>query len=149
VAEPLPHDSDVDLHDQRQRRELRWDVLVAIAVGGAVGASARHGLGLLLPPAPTGFPWATFVINVSGSFLIGVLMVLISRVWTRPRLVRPFFGVGVLGGFTTFSTYVVDIQRLVTAGVPGMALLYLAGTLVAAVAATFGGITLTGRVVRA
>jgi len=149
VAEPLPHDSDVDLHDQRQRRELHWDTLVAIALGGAAGASARYGVGLLLPPAPTGFPWATFLINVSGCFLIGVLMVLISRVWTRQRLVRPFFGVGVLGGFTTFSTYVVDIQRLVTAGVSGVALLYLAGTLVAAVIATYAGITLTTRAVRA
>lgn len=124
-------------------------MLVAIAIGGAAGACARYGIGLLLPPSPTGFPWATFLINVSGCFLIGVLMVLISRVWTRQRLIRPFFGVGVLGGFTTFSTYVVDIQRLVTAGVPGVALLYLAGTLFAAVIATFAGIALTGRVVRA
>ena len=89
------------------------------------------------------------MINVTGCFLIGVLMVMINRVWTRSRLIRPFFGVGVLGGFTTFSTYVVDIQRLVTTGVPGTALLYLAGTLAAAVIATFAGITLTGRLVRA
>ena len=122
---------------------------MAIAVGGAGGASARYAVALLLPAAPTGFPWATFLINVSGCFLIGALMVLISRVWTRYRLVRPFFGVGVLGGFTTFSTYVVDIQRLVTAGVSGVALLYLAGTLVAAVIATYAGITLTTRAVRA
>jgi CrcB protein len=149
VVQPLPHDSDVDLHDQRQKRELRWDVLLMIAAGGATGASARYGIGLALPPAPSGFPWATFIINVSGCFLIGVLMVLINRVWTRSRLIRPFFGVGVLGGFTTFSTYVVDIQRLVNAGVPGIALVYLAGTLVAGVTATFAGITLTGRLVRA
>jgi fluoride exporter len=136
----LPRDSDIDLHDQRQRRELHPDVLVTMAVGGACGASARYGIGLLIPPGPTGFPWATFLINVSGCLLLGVLMVVIALRFPRQRLIRPFLGVGVLGGFTTFSTYVVDIQRLVDAGAAATALWYLAATLVAAVLATYVGL---------
>lgn len=144
----LPRDSDVDLHDARQRRELHPDVLIAIAVGGALGACARYGIGLAFPSGPTGFPWATFWVNVSGCFLIGILMVFVTDLWTRQRLVRPFLGVGVLGGFTTFSTYVVDIQRLVNNGASGIALLYLGGTLFAAVLATTTGIGVARRVVR-
>jgi len=129
----------------------RYDpfVIWAISAGGALGALARYALATAWPASPTGFPWAIFTINVSGCLLIGVLMVLVSDVWSGHRLLRPFLGIGVLGGYTTFSTYVVDIQRLVTVGVPGIALLYLAGTVVAAVTATFAGITLTGRLVRA
>ena len=66
------------------------------------------------------------VINVSGCALIGVLMVLVENVWTGRRLLRPFLGVGVLGGYTTFSTYVLDVNQAVGAGSPGIALLYLA-----------------------
>jgi CrcB protein len=147
----LPADSDVDLHVTGQRAELRrapWAVLSAISAGGALGATARFGLGRAFPAAPGGFPWTTFLINVSGCLLIGVLMVLVSDVWTGRRLVRPFVGVGVLGGFTTFSTYVVDIQRLVDAGAAGTGLAYLAGTAVAAVAATYVGIVVARWAVR-
>lgn len=138
-------DSDVELSVPRQRAPLRrapWGVLSVISAGGALGALARHGLGVAFPAAPAGFPWATFGINVSGCLLIGVLMVLVTEAWTARRLLRPFLGVGVLGGFTTFSTYVVDIQRLVDLRAPGIALAYLVATVVAAVTATAAGIGL-------
>jgi CrcB protein len=112
-------------------------------VGGVVGALGRYGLGVALPNRPAGFPWATFAINTSGCFLIGVLMVLVTEVWTRSPLSRPFLGVGVLGGYTTFSTYVVDIQRLVGAAAARTALLYLAGTVLVALAAVWAGSGLT------
>lgn len=143
-TETLPADSDVDLRMPRQRGELRrapWAVLSVIAAGGAIGACARFGLSEAFPNAPGGFPWAIFWVNVSGCLLIGALMVLVTDVWAGRRLVRPFLGVGVLGGYTTFSTYVVDIQRLVEVGAAGTGLLYLAGTLVAALAATWLGLT--------
>src|SRR5919112_1175643 len=130
-----PTDSDVDLRGQRQRWELRrapWAVLAAVSAGGVIGACARHALNLAWPHPPGRFPWATFVINVSGCLLIGVLMVLITEVWSAHRLLRPFLGVGVLGGYTTFSAYAGDVQRLVAAGAAGTALLYLAGTVLAA-----------------
>jgi CrcB protein len=145
-AHHLPIDSDVDLHVERQRTEVfrtHGAVLAAISAGGAVGSLARYGLGLAFPPGRTGFPWATFGINVVGSLLIGVLMVLVVEIWDAHPLIRPFLGVGILGGFTTFSTYVVDLQRLVDAGAAGTALAYLAGTLVAALAAVYVGLTVT------
>lgn len=117
-------------------------VLAAISAGGVVGAIARYGLDAAFPPRPGGFAWATFGINVSGCLLIGVLMVLITDRWPNRRLLRPFLGTGLLGGYTTFSTYIVDIQHLLAAGVPRTALAYLAGTLLAALAAVYAGITI-------
>ncbi|MEG3633226.1 fluoride efflux transporter CrcB [Micromonospora sp. S2-005] len=141
-----PVDPDVDLRVPRQRAELRGgttSLLAAIAVGGMVGALARYGLTVAFPHPPHGFPWATFAVNVSGCLLIGALMVLITEAWTAHRLVRPFLGVGVLGGFTTFSTYAVEVQQAVTTGAARTGLLYLAGTLVAALVAVRLGVTLT------
>ena len=147
----LPGDPDVDLHLPEQRAELSrlpWVVIAVIAAGGAIGALGRYGLDVAFPPARTGFPWATFTINVVGSFLIGVLVVMITKVWHSHRLTRPFLGVGVLGGFTTFSTYVVDIQRLVNADAPAIALLYLFATVAAALIAVFAGVSITESVLR-
>jgi CrcB protein len=108
-----------------------------------VGAECRFGISVMWPQSAGGFPWATFLINVSGCVLIGVLMVLIAEVWSAHRLLRPFLGVGVLGGYTTFSTYVLDVQQLVTAGAARTALLYLIGTPLAAVAAASAGMFIT------
>ena len=147
----LPTDPDVDLRMPRLRRNMRpapWALLAVVSAGGIIGACARHALDLAWPHPPGGFPWATFVINVSGCVLIGVLMVLIIEVWSAHRLLRPFLGVGVLGGYTTFSTYAVDVQRLLAAGAARTALLYLAGTVLAALAAVYAGVTLTRRVTR-
>ena len=148
---PLPTDPDVDLRVPVQRRELtgaRLAVLGAIAAGSVLGALGRYGLAVAWPHRPGRFPWATFVTNVSGCLLIGVLMVLITEVWAAHRLLRPFLGVGVLGGYTTFSTYTVDVQQLVAAGAPATGLLYLAGTLIAALLAVYAGLALTRLVAR-
>jgi CrcB protein len=145
-ASHLPVDSDVDVRVPRQRVELRaapWAVLGTIAAGGVLGAEARFGLATLWPHRAGQFPWATFITNVSGCLLIGALMVLVTEVFAAHPLLRPFLGVGVLGGFTTFSTYAVDIQQLVAAGAARTGLLYLGGTLVAALAAVYTGMTLT------
>jgi fluoride exporter len=127
----------------RPVRRPPWPVLAAVSAGGALGSLARYGIGYAWPTRPAGFPWATFTINVTGCLLIGVLMVLVTDVWPGRRLVRPFLGVGVLGGYTTFSTYVVDIQRLVDRGAAGTGLLYLAGTLTGALLAVSAGASLT------
>lgn len=122
-----------------------FKVLAAVAAGGVLGALARYGLGVVFPRTVTGFPWATFGINVSGCLLIGVLIVLVG---TQRRLLRPFLGTGVLGGYTTFSTYVVDTENLMRAGAPRTALLYLFGTLAAALLATYAGIAGTRALTR-
>ncbi|WP_319464186.1 CrcB family protein [Micromonospora sp. RTP1Z1] len=134
-------DPDVDLHVPADRTELTTHpkaVLGAIAAGGVLGALARAGIQSAFPHAPTGFPWATFGINLAGCLLIGALMAVIAARPVHP-LVRPFLGVGVLGGFTTFSAYAVDAQRAVTAGAAGTALAYLAATLVGALLAVWVG----------
>lgn len=76
-------------------------------------------------------------------------MVLVTDVFTQRKLLRPFLGVGVLGGYTTFSTYIVDIQKLINNNAAGTALLYLAATLLAALCAATAGITMTRIAVRA
>ncbi|MFJ5721666.1 fluoride efflux transporter CrcB [Streptomyces sp. NPDC093149] len=124
----------------------QWPVLAVVSLGGTIGASARYGASLLWPTAPGGFPWTTLTVNVVGCAVIGVFMVVISDVWAAHRLVRPFFGTGVLGGFTTFSTYAVDIERLVAHGRPGPGLAYLGLTLFAALAAVWSAVWATRRV---
>jgi CrcB protein len=149
LGEPI--DPDVDLHVPAQRRELAWHhglVLAVIALGGGLGALARYGLAQLWPTHPGHFPWATFVTNVLGCLLIGVLMVLVTEVWAAHPLVRPFLGVGVLGGFTTFSTYAVETRGLLAPGTIGLAFVYVAGTLVAALLATLAGVQVTRTLTR-
>ncbi|MET9271527.1 CrcB family protein [Kribbella sp. NPDC003557] len=144
---PLPKgpvDPDVDLRiDGRAGRAHDPVILGVIAVGGAIGATSRYLVGLGWPTPAGGFPVATLVINVVGCALIGILMVLVSDVFTRQRLLRPFLGTGVLGGFTTFSTYAVDIQRLVTGGHAGTALVYLAVTIAGALLAVRATVSAT------
>ncbi|MET9252752.1 fluoride efflux transporter CrcB [Streptomyces sp. NPDC003717] len=145
-----PTDPDVDLHVPAQRPRS-WPsqapVVAVVSLGGMIGASARYGASLLWRTPPTGFPWTTLWVNVLGCAVIGVFMVVISEAWAAHRLVRPFFGTGVLGGFTTFSTYAVDIRKLVDAGRPGAGLAYLALTLVAALAAVWSAAWVTRRLV--
>jgi fluoride exporter len=124
------------------RVAVPWSVLAAVSVGGAIGAVARYAISTAWPTTRGGFPWATFVINVSGCLLIGVLMVAIAEIWPRRRLLRPFLGTGVLGGYTTFSTYVVDAQHLLDQHAAATALIYLLATLVSAVLAVYAGTAL-------
>lgn len=141
-----PVDPDVDFHFPAQRGELarsRGAVLGVIAVGGGLGSVARYGLAEWLPRSPGQFPLATFITNVVGCFLIGVLMVLVTEVWSAHPLVRPFLGVGVLGGFTTFSTYAVETRELLRPGTVAVAFVYLAGTLICALLAVLAGVWLT------
>ncbi|MEU2724717.1 fluoride efflux transporter CrcB [Streptomyces smyrnaeus] len=145
-----PTDPDVDLHVPVQRPgpwRAQVPVVVVVALGGAIGASARYGASLLWPTASGGFPWTTLAVNTVGCAVIGVFMVVISDVWAAHRLVRPFFGTGVLGGFTTFSTYAVDIQQLVDAGRAGAGLAYLGLTLLVALAAVWSAAWATRRIV--
>lgn len=146
-----PVDADADIPMRARRRELRRSraaVLGVIAIGGGLGAAARYGLTVLLPTEPGGFVRSTFTTNVLGCFLIGGLMVLITEVWSAHRLVRPFLGVGVLGGFTTFSTYALDFQGLLQPGTVWVAFAYLFGTLLAALLAVLAGVSLTRAVTR-
>ena len=115
-------------------------VSLGVALGGALGALARYGLDHLIERrSDSVFPWSTFAINVSGCLLIGVaISALVDRHDTPPWL-RVGLVVGVLGGYTTFSTFAQETLDLLEAEQVGYVLLYAVGSLVAGVAAVFVG----------
>ncbi|WP_328995347.1 CrcB family protein [Kribbella sp. NBC_01245] len=112
--------------------------LTVIAVGGAVGAVCRYGLAEAIPHSPGAFPWATFATNVLGCLLIGALLAWLHDSRRDRPLLAAFAATGVLGGFTTFSTYAVETRGLL-ADHPVTAFVYLFGTLAAALIAVFAG----------
>ncbi|THV40540.1 fluoride efflux transporter FluC [Glycomyces buryatensis] len=120
--------------------------LVAVSAGGAIGALGRYGLTRAFPSDPSEFDLATFTANAAGGLLIGVLMVVVTEVAPGGRLVRPFLGVGVLGGFTTFSTYIVDIGRAANAGDTALAVAYAFATMAVALLTAAAGMYGTRRV---
>ena len=116
--------------------------LVAVAAGGGLGSLVRWGLGRALPLRDNCFPVGTLLANVSGSFLLAALTVVIAARWpTRPYL-RPFLGVGLLGGYTTFSTYLLDTHALLARGDLTLAVVYAAGSVVLGVLAAWAGMEL-------
>lgn len=117
----------------------------AVAVGGALGSVARYLVGVAFPVAPGAFPTSTFLINVVGCLLMGILVVLVTEARQAHPLVRPLLGAGVLGGFTTFSTFSVEAHRLVTGGHLLLGAVYLVGTVVVAVGAAATGLVATRR----
>ncbi|MFD3661243.1 fluoride efflux transporter CrcB [Streptomyces sp. NPDC058659] len=119
-------------------------VVGAVAAGGALGAAARYGASLVWPTPAHAFPWTTFTVNAAGCAALGVLMVLVTDARAVPHpLLRPFLGTGFCGGFTTFSTYTLDTERLLRPGDPTRALLYLGGTALTALAAVWAATTAT------
>jgi len=147
MAADEPVDSDVDLHQPGDDSGTGAATLGVVALGGALGALARYGAGLTWPTGAAAFPVSTFAVNVVGSALLGVLMVLLTAVFGNRPLLRPFLGTGVLGGFTTFSAYSVEAQRLIAAGRPVTALAYLGATLVCALLAVAVTVTVARRLV--
>jgi fluoride exporter len=126
----------------------RSDILFAIGFGGALGALARWSLAEALPHAPEQVPWATVLANVTGCFGIGVLLVVLGARKPDSRLLRPLLGTGVLGGYTTFSTYALDTRDLLAAGRPALAAAYLFGTVLVGLLAVVAAVRVTERVLR-
>jgi fluoride exporter len=120
----------------------RWDLTLVVAVGGALGSLARWAVGVAIPHSAGRFAWSTLVVNVSGALLLGLLMALLVDVLSRSRYLRPLLGVGVLGGYTTFSTYMLDTRSMLAAGRPEVALTYVGGTLVVGLLAVWVGLAL-------
>jgi fluoride exporter len=126
----------------------RRDILLAIALGGALGALARWGLAEALPHTESQLPWSTVLANVTGCFGIGVLLVVLGERRPDSRLLRPLLGTGVLGGYTTFSTYALETRDLLAAGRPVLAAAYVSGTLLVGLFAVVAAMRLTERVLR-
>lgn len=95
----------------RSRLPLPWRRRLAIAVGGAVGTALR-GLVAVAMPTDGAWPWATFIENVSGSLLLGYLLTRFLNAAPRTTLTIPLLCTGVLGSYTTFSTFTIEIARL-------------------------------------
>jgi CrcB protein len=105
-------------------------VLLVVALGCALGGGARHAVNELIGPPADGFPWATLVENLTGALLLALAVVWIRVRHPHRPLLGPFLGAGVLGGYTTFSTFGADTRLLLADGDGGMAAAYIAATLV-------------------
>lgn len=109
------------------------------AVGGALGALARWAVASALPDSPTGWPWATLLVNVTGCLLLGVLLAALAARSPDATWPRPLLAVGVLGGYTTYSAFAVEVVRLVESGAALTAAAYVVVSVVGGVAAVAGG----------
>lgn len=122
---------------------------LVIAIGGAFGALSRYGLINLVQTHLSGhlpgeqFPWATWIVNVSGSLLIGVLYVLIVEKMALPPEARALLVVGFLGAFTTFSTFSLDTLLLIQQGWVLQAMTYIISSVVVCILLTWLGMALT------
>ena len=128
-------------------------MLALIAAGGAIGSIGRYAVETLIPFSPsgieTGFPWATFLVNITGALGMGFLVAWLLAHHRAPEWVGPFIGVGVLGGWTTYSTFAAESHALVGAGQGGVSLAYILVSvgvgLLAVAVGVFGGQRIWGR----
>lgn len=138
----LPLDPDASARAPRPVH-LRPAAVGWVAAGGVAGTAARYGLFLADPVRTAGWPWATFVVNVVGAFLLGVVLEALARSGSDSgwrRRIRLLVGTGFCGSLTTYSTFAVEADLLVRDHTAGLAVAYLATSLVAGVGATAAGI---------
>ncbi|MGQ0627569.1 MAG: fluoride efflux transporter CrcB [Phycisphaerales bacterium] len=119
------------------------NILLA-AAGGAIGAAARYALGLVLVPAPSGFPTATLVCNLLGCAAIGLLSGVLPRTGGPSGVVWVFVAVGLLGGFTTFSSFSLECLRLAREGHALQAAAYIAVSNIGGIALALVGALVSG-----
>lgn len=118
--------------------------LLFVALGGALGASCRYGVGVAAAHFGNGqFPWGTFVVNIAGSIILGMLAAILTFSWSPSPEMRAFLVVGVLGGFTTFSAFSFDVVLLIERGRFELAAIYMVGTVALSVAGLLVGLRLT------
>jgi fluoride exporter len=118
---------------------------IGITVAGAFGALARYGLeGLVSRRAPGAFPWGTFIVNVTGSFVLGLLFTLLTERMSVDPWLRSSLTIGFLGAYTTFSTLSLESYRLLSDGAVGLAFANMVGSMVAGLGAVYLGVV-TGR----
>ena len=113
------------------------------AAGGAIGAAARYGVNVTTPKLiGPGFPWATLIVNVAGSFVMGLLIAMMAHAWNTSQEMRVFLMTGVLGGFTTFSAFSLDFVALYERKEYGLAVSYAGGSVLMSLIAVFAGLYL-------
>ena len=131
--------------DGTTERRAPAAVMVAIAAGGALGAPARYEVAQLVHVTSDTFPWATFVTNLAGAFVLGLFLTLVLERLPPTRYLRPFFAIGFLGAFTTFSTMAVETVTLVKDGDAVLGVGYLLASVGAGLVVTYLGIVLARR----
>ena len=115
--------------------------LLLVAAGGAIGASLRHLSGMAAVRLfGTGFPWGTLFVNVFGSFLMGLFIAWMVKKTGVYNDVRLFMATGILGGFTTFSAFSLDVANMVERGAMSSAFIYIAASVIISLAAVFIGL---------
>ena len=122
-------------------------IIFVIAAGGALGAVARYAV-MVGAGHWAGFssPYGTMAVNILGSFLLGALMEIIALFWTPSEEMRVFLVVGVLGGFTTFSSFSLDTVLLLQRNEVGLATLYVGGSVILSVLGFLAGLSLLRQV---
>lgn len=120
-------------------------MLAVIALGGMVGATARYELAKALPTSAGHFPWATFWTNVSGSFVLGFLLIVLLEWFPPTRHVRPFLTTGILGAYTTMSTFTVETAVLIKDGHLATGAVYGAASIVCGLLLAAAGVAVARR----
>jgi CrcB protein len=157
----VPIDPDVDSPEDARHREagataagpfaqrrrtrlprIHWATVAAVALGGFFGGLARYGVTLALPTGAGAFPWAIFLVNTAGAFLLGFLLILVLEVLPPTTYLRPTLGTGFCGALTTFSSVATGVDQLAAHGHAALAAGYVLGSLAAGLAATSSGIVL-------
>ena len=119
------------------------------ALGGAIGAAARYGVNITTPKLiGHGFPWGTMIVNIAGSFMMGLLIAVMALAWTTSQELRVFLTTGILGGFTTFSAFSLDFATLYERKEYGLAFGYAGGSVVLSLLAVFAGLYLARTVLQ-
>ena len=125
---------------------MRLPPILLVGLGGAAGAIARWAIGLAIDrKVGTAWPWGTFVINVTGCFVIGLFLTLVSQKVIQSDAWRYLVPVGFVGAYTTFSTYEYETWRLMQLGHAGRAALYVLASTVAGFAAVWAAALLAKR----
>lgn len=137
--------------DYQRPLHLQPAVWAWVLAGGFVGTGLRWAIETALPTAAGGWPWATYLINLSGAFVLGVLLETLARagadVGWRQRL-RLFGGTGLCGAFTTYSALALEVSLLGRHGVPWVGIAYGLSTVMLGFVAAWAGITVAGRVAK-
>jgi len=122
---------------------MQFTILLAVALGGALGSLLRYFVSSAIQtPASAGFPWGIFIVNITGGFAMGVIVELSAlKLQISPEL-RAFLTVGILGGYTTFSTFSLESALLLQRGAYASAALYISGSALLSIAALFAGLWL-------
>jgi fluoride exporter len=146
TTEDRPTDADCDTRENASDPPTDRPELLAIAVGGALGALIRVGVAQALPSSAGSWPWATFAVNIAGALMLGYFVTRLQERLPVSTLRRPLLGTGLCGALTTFSTVQIELLRMADRHAYGLAVAYLLASVVGGYSAVFASSVLVRRV---